>query len=384
VVYRHKVHIGFLAAIVAASNAGGAGSVVGDTTTTLMWIGGVKAAAVFPAFIAAFASLLVVGVPAAMLQQRHAPIEKDPTAGLTLDWGRVGVVVVILLSAVTANVLMNTRAPELGDRLPVIGLAVWGALLVTAAWRRPDWAIIPETLKGSIFLLALVSCASMMPVERLPAASWPTALGLGFVSSVFDNIPLTALALKQGGYDWALLAFAVGFGGSMVWFGSSAGVAISNMYPEAKSVGAWVRHGWFVAVAYVVGFLVMLAVWGWHPTERRERTAAADVPRVWAVQEPPAPAASLAARPRAPDVPARPPREPWAPAASLAPGVREPALPADPYRGRSLASSASAAIRPNPGHQGSFASSSRRVTAPAVSPWASLQLATPYPTVSLR
>ena len=39
VVFRNKVHIGYLAAIVAASNAGGAGSVVGDTTTTMMWIG---------------------------------------------------------------------------------------------------------------------------------------------------------------------------------------------------------------------------------------------------------------------------------------------------------------------------------------------------------
>ncbi|MGH7187384.1 MAG: citrate transporter, partial [Pseudomonadota bacterium] len=35
-VFRGKVHIGYLAAIVAASNAGGSGSVVGDTTTTMM------------------------------------------------------------------------------------------------------------------------------------------------------------------------------------------------------------------------------------------------------------------------------------------------------------------------------------------------------------
>ena len=76
-------------------------------------------------------------------------------------------------------------------------------------------------------------------------------MGLGFVSAVFDNIPLTALALRQGGYDWGFLAYAVGFGGSMIWFGSSAGVALTNMYPEAKSVGAWLRHGWYVAVAYV-------------------------------------------------------------------------------------------------------------------------------------
>ncbi len=124
---------------------------------------------------------------------------------------------------------------------------------------------MPETFKGTIFLLALVTNASLMPVEELPLASWQTALGLGFLSSVFDNIPLTALALKQGGYDWGFLAYAVGFGGSMIWFGSSAGVALSNMYPEAKSVGRWLRHGWHVAVAYVVGFFVMLAILGWIP-----------------------------------------------------------------------------------------------------------------------
>jgi Na+/H+ antiporter NhaD/arsenite permease-like protein len=125
--------------------------------------------------------------------------------------------------------------------------------------------VIPEAAKGAVFLLSLVLCASMMPVEELPKATWVTTLGLGFVSSVFDNIPLTALAIKQGGYDWGFLAYAVGFGGSMIWFGSSAGVALSSMYPEAKSVGQWLRHGWFVALAYVVGYFVMLALVGWHP-----------------------------------------------------------------------------------------------------------------------
>jgi hypothetical protein len=100
-----------------------------------------------------------------------------------------------------------------------------------------------------VFLLSLVTCASMMPVESLPPASWPSALALGFISAVFDNIPLTALALKQGGYDWGFLAYAVGFGGSMLWFGSSAGVAVANLFPEAKSVGQWLRHGWFIPSA---------------------------------------------------------------------------------------------------------------------------------------
>jgi Na+/H+ antiporter NhaD/arsenite permease-like protein len=115
-------------------------------------------------------------------------------------------------------------------------------------------------------------------VQALPAASWQAALGLGFVSSVFDNIPLTALALRQGGYDWGFLAYAVGFGGSMIWFGSSAGVALTNMYPEGKSVLAWLKGGWHVTVAYVIGFFVVLAVLGWHPDAwQRPDPAAAPV-----------------------------------------------------------------------------------------------------------
>jgi Na+/H+ antiporter NhaD/arsenite permease-like protein len=268
-VFQGKVHIGYLAAIVAASNAGGSGSVVGDTTTTMMWIAGISPLAVVEAYIAAIVAMLIFAVPASIQQQRYSPIQKDPSKGLKIDPVRVFIVAAILIAALAANITANVKFPALLDVLPVLGIAVWVVILLTAGLRAPDWKVMPETFKGTIFLLALVTAASLMPVEKLPAASWPTALGLGFVSAVFDNIPLTALALKQGGYDWGYLAYAVGFGGSMIWFGSSAGVALSNMYPEAKSVGRWVSQGWPVAVAYVVGFFVMLAVLGWHPDAPR-------------------------------------------------------------------------------------------------------------------
>jgi len=141
--------------------------------------------------------------------------------------------------------------------------------------RPVHWKLIGDSAKGSVLLLALVAAASLMPVDALPRASWVTTLGLGLLSSVFDNIPLTALALKQGGYDWGFLAYAVGFGGSMLWFGSSAGVALSNMYPEARNVRLWLRHGWHVAVAYVIGFFVMLVLIGFHPGATLRGSAAA-------------------------------------------------------------------------------------------------------------
>ena len=269
VLYKRKVHIGFLAAIVAASNAGGAGSVVGDTTTTMMWIGGVAPAQVFEAYVGSFVALGIFGVIAARQQHAYQPILKDAPQGVHVQWARLCIVAIILLSAVGVNVYFNLNHPAVLNTFPVIGVAVWVAILATTPWRRPTWSLLPDAFKGSVFLLSLVMCASMMPVQHLPAASWQSAFGLGFLSAVFDNIPLTALALKQGGYDWGFLAYAVGFGGSMLWFGSSAGVALSNMYPEAKSVGAWIKGGWHVALAYVVGFIVMVAVVGWHPQEKQ-------------------------------------------------------------------------------------------------------------------
>ncbi|HET7202869.1 MAG TPA: hypothetical protein VFI92_05830 [Steroidobacteraceae bacterium] len=279
-VFRRKLHIGYIAAIVAASNAGGSGSVVGDTTTTMMWIDGVSPLDVVHAYVAAAVALVVCGIPASLQQQRHSPILKQGLESVAVDWSRVTIVALILLAAIGVNVTTNVAFPEVSSRFPFLGVTVWVVLFATAGWRRPDWSVMPATLRGTVFLLSLVLSASMMPVDRLPAASWTTSLGLGFVSAVFDNIPLTKLALEQGGYDWGVLAYAVGFGGSMIWFGSSAGVAITNLFPEARSVGAWLRGGWHVALAYVAGFAALLLVLGWHPHAPHQTEAGAGRPAV--------------------------------------------------------------------------------------------------------
>jgi Na+/H+ antiporter NhaD/arsenite permease-like protein len=265
-VYDGRVSLGYLAAIVAASNAGGAGSVVGDTTTTMIWIAGHSPLAVLPAYVASFVCLAVFALPAAIGQHRFQAIKKEAKSDIRPDFTRIRIVAAILVAAIAANVTTNILAPDLSNRLPVIGLAVWSVIILASLIRRTDWSALVESGKGTIFLLSLVLCASMMPVHALPAATWETTLGLGFISAVFDNIPLTALALNQGGYDWGALAYAVGFGGSMIWFGSSAGVAVSNLFPEAKSVVAWLRAAWWLPIAYLAGFYVMITVVGWHPS----------------------------------------------------------------------------------------------------------------------
>ena len=262
--YKGRVSVGFLASIVAAANAGGAGSVIGDTTTTIMWLKGVSPLVVLPAYVASLAAFAVFGVLGALSQHRYQPILQHDEPGHPIQWRRVVIVAVVLVAAVAANIAANTLSP--GEAaMPWLGLAVWVALLATSPIARPDWRLARPALKGALFLVALVAAASLMPVSTLPEPSWQTTFWLGGLSAVFDNIPLTALALEQGGYDWGLLAYAVGFGGSMMWFGSSAGVALTNLYPEGRSVFAWLRQGWHVPVAYVVGFFVMFGLLGWRP-----------------------------------------------------------------------------------------------------------------------
>jgi Na+/H+ antiporter NhaD/arsenite permease-like protein len=259
VVFKNRVHIGYIAALVAASNAGGSGSVVGDTTTTMMWIDGVAAFNVLHGYVAAFVALLFFAWFAAHQQDRYQRIQMDAATGVRIDWLKIVTVVLILAGAIISNILYD---------MPALG--VWIGILLGSFLRPVPWKEVPGAIKGTIFLLCLVSCASMMPVEELPDASWFTALALGFLSSVFDNIPLTKLCLDQGHYDWGMLAYSVGFGGSMIWFGSSAGVAITNKFPEGRNVVLWVKKGWHVAAAYIIGFFTLYLLLGWEPADNKE------------------------------------------------------------------------------------------------------------------
>ncbi|MDP4184645.1 MAG: citrate transporter [Bacteroidota bacterium] len=254
VVFKGKVHIGYIAAIVAASNAGGAGSVVGDTTTTMMWIEGVHPVSVFHAYIGSVSAFVFFAFFASIQQYRYHPIDDHLSHETNIDRTRLIVIVFMLLLTITTSILFD---------LPALGL--WIAILTGGLFRKNPWSEVKAAIPGTIFLMALVISASMMPVEDLPVASWHTVFSLGFTSSIFDNIPLTKLALEQGGYDWGILAYAVGFGGSILWFGSSAGVAISSRFHETRSVISWIKNGWHILVAYLIGFFVLLSFMGWHP-----------------------------------------------------------------------------------------------------------------------
>ncbi|HIV54345.1 MAG TPA: citrate transporter [Candidatus Anaerobiospirillum stercoravium] len=252
--YKNKVHIGYVAAICAASNAGGAGSVVGDTTTTLIWIYGKDPLVIAHAFLPAIVAFLVVAFFAGREQHRYTQDIFIAEGNVTVEKKRIVLVGFILAAAIFFNYFFEFPA-----------LGIWIVILLGSFFVKINFRVGLTAMNSTIFLVALVFCAELVPIDSVPDASILSTLAIGFVSAVFNNIPLTQLCLIKGGYDWALISYAVGFGGSMVWFGSSAGVAVCDMFPKARSFMNWLRYGWHIPFGFVIGFGVYLLIIGWDP-----------------------------------------------------------------------------------------------------------------------
>ena len=245
--FRAKVHIGYLAAIVAASNAGGSFSVVGDTTTTMMWIEGVSPAVVFEAIIAASVALFIFGIPAAILQQKYSPILRTLPRTHPQSTGRGSrSSCSFFVLAIGTNVTVNTKVPAFGGPFSFHRRGGVGGHSGLGRRAPAGLGSVARDFQG----LDLPSLARALRVDdagrETAAASWHTAFGLGFLSAVFDNIPLTALALEAGRLRLGLsrLHRRLWRFDDLVRLIRRSG--LTNLYPEARSVAHWIRHGWFV------------------------------------------------------------------------------------------------------------------------------------------
>ncbi len=86
-------------------------------------------------------------------------------------------------------------------------------------------------------------------------------VGLGVLSSILDNVPLTAIAIQILNVTdpalWVLLAITVGTGGSMLVIGSAAGVIAMGMVKEL-TFGRYLK---LAAMPALVSYLVGVGVW---------------------------------------------------------------------------------------------------------------------------
>ncbi|MBM3227893.1 hypothetical protein FJZ27_03470 [Candidatus Peribacteria bacterium] len=276
-----------LIGVIGASNLGGAGSPVGDTTTVMMFISEnpkIPVSNIFMAFIATIPAQILL----TMLTTKHgisaqsgeasAVVEEmdllESAAHRTGDDAATGHAEAEGLAGSQHAVQWSQMWPMLaipgliiGNLQDQPGLGVWAGLVIglALAKREFEWKVFKEALPNTGFLLLLVGAAEMLPLNSVKPMlnTMPRdiiAILMGLLSAWFDNIPLTAVCLALKDFDWGLLAYCVGYGGSAMWFGSSAGVAMGLLFPQIYDTKKW---GWpflIVTATYMFGAFVYLIV----------------------------------------------------------------------------------------------------------------------------
>jgi len=92
---------------------------------------------------------------------------------------------------------------------------------------------------------------------------------VGFMSSVIDNVPLTAALLKSGVdmkiTEWLMLTYATGVGGSILVIGSAAGIIAMSKIKELNFI-SYLRNIFYLIIAYTVGYIGVYFAANWAMT----------------------------------------------------------------------------------------------------------------------
>jgi hypothetical protein len=280
---------------IASSNLGGCGSPIGDTTTVMMYMSKdpvIPVSELVKAFFAAIPAQIII----TMYAVRHDA--KPQSYDVHSTGPRADVIEEQeFLSTLADQSVSDTRTGEAeaeglrgvdqhkiqwGAMLPLLGIptliagnvmfdqpgfgACAGLLVGVILGRQAiSKTALEEACWNALFLVLLVATAEMLPlseieplISRLPRDV--VAVVMGHLSAWFDNIPLTAICLSLKGFDWGLLAYCVGFGGSAMWFGSSAGVAMGIPFPDSSDTRKWIKPFFVVTGAYLVGVASYAAI----------------------------------------------------------------------------------------------------------------------------
>ena len=86
-------------------------------------------------------------------------------------------------------------------------------------------------------------------------------IGVGFLSAIVDNVPVMSAVLKANPAidhaQWMLVTMTAGIGGSLISFGSAAGVGVMGKMAGIYTFSSHIKLAWTVLVGYVVS----VAVW---------------------------------------------------------------------------------------------------------------------------
>ncbi len=265
--------------IVVAANAGGAWSPFGDITTLMAWTAGKGDFSDFLfLFPAAIGGYLVTAIILSKFVPKEVPAfdvstEKVPVMA---EGAKVvmGLGIFTIFSAVVGHQVLH---------LP----AMWGMMFGLALLKVYSYGLKKKYGKDHFNIFhsmakienntLLFFFGILAAVGALYFIGWlglavhvyqPSVLGptianicVGFLSAIVDNVPVMSAVLKAGpemGLDqWMLVTLTAGVGGSLISFGSAAGVGVMGKLHGIYTFGSHMKYAWTI----LLGYFASVAIW---------------------------------------------------------------------------------------------------------------------------
>jgi len=261
--------------IVVAANAGGAWSPFGDITTLMSWT---AEKGEFVDFLYLFpASVIGWGVTAFLLSL-SVPSGQPPFDGTTekkpvvLDGGMTVVYLGIL--TIVIAVLGHTffHFPAMWGMM--FGLAIlklYSFQLKRKGKNSFNIYVNMEKVENDtlLFFFGILSAVGALHflgfleyIHHLYDLVGPTAsnVGVGFLSAIVDNVPVMSAILKASPQmdiaQWMLVTMTAGIGGSLISFGSAAGVGVMGKLRGIYTFSSHMKHAWTILVGYIISIII--------------------------------------------------------------------------------------------------------------------------------
>lgn len=270
--------------VVVAANAGGAFSPFGDITTLMVWQSG---KATFFEFFDLFLPAVVTFLIPALIISRYIPNGLPPRSEVQIKVKRFGFftvflfVLTITLAVTFENIL--GLPPYLGMMfgLSLLFLSIYfSQKIVPEDHEDRDFNVFSELAIPEwdtlLFFFGVMYCVGALGfLGYLSAASdimygeWgPTNANIaaGIISAIIDNIPIMFAILtmepEMSHFQWLLITFTAGVGGSLLAVGSAAGVALMGVAKEHYTFMSHLKWSWAIALGYAAGIYVHFLVNG--------------------------------------------------------------------------------------------------------------------------
>ena len=264
--------------VVVAANAGGAWSPFGDITTLMVWT---AEKGNFTDFLYLFPASILGWIVTAYLLSRYVPDldplkDGDPIAAEKIEILKGGKMIVAFGALTIALAVIGKQVMHLP---PMWGMLFGLSLLQLYMYflkknHKQDVSIFlamskieNNTLLFFFGILAAVGALHFVGFLEYAAKLYElfdpmlVNIGVGFLSAIVDNVPVMSAVLKANPSidhaQWMLVTMTAGIGGSLISFGSAAGVGVMGKMAGIYTFASHIRLAWTV----LVGYIVSLSVW---------------------------------------------------------------------------------------------------------------------------